>query len=342
MADWSRRAVLGGATGVGLVMATGIPVRANDPGLRVHGRRILFGATATPPRGVAVGDPLLARAERPVSDYARLARNWQARVVRLTVHPGLWRADPATMRDAVRREVGAARAQGLVVVLAWHAIGWPDGPYERPTPERQLIADAYDTDLGLAHGFWTEMAQRFADQPDVGFEIWNEPVRLDAPKGLSPPGADWRDLRPVWTDLVAAIRTVAPNLVLATGGAWAADLTGIRETPLDGENIGYAWHVYPGTGGGAVDCLADLLDGLPQTQAVMVTEWGFSDKPGHLQGDAAGFGEMFTDRFLDRYDLGWSAWCWHPDWQPPLVEADWTTPTPAGALVRSLLRAKAD
>lgn len=290
-----------------------------------------------PLRGVAVGDAVLARAGRPADDYAFLARDWRATVVRLSLHPGVWLQDRDAARAAVEREVAAARAAGLSVILVWHAIGWPDGAEFHPDPEWGMPARSYATDLALAHEFWTTMARRYAEDDAVVFEIWNEPVRLDAPDFLSPAGEDWPALREIWVELIRTIRAHAQNRILATGGGWASDLTGIRAAPLPDARTGYAWHVYPGTGGGDPQRIAALLDELPADRPVWVTEWGFGGDSHHLQGDRHGFGAMFASQFLEAYRLPWTAWCWHPDWEPRLVEPDWRTPTEAGAYVRERL-----
>lgn len=329
---WTRRGAL--HLGGGLLAASS--AWAAEPALRLDGNQVLRGGEATRLRGVAMGDALLARAGRSDEDYAVLADVWRANVVRLSLHPYLWRARRAEAARALEAEIAAARRHGLAVIVEWHAIGWPGGAFEAPQAARRLPADAYDTDLDLAEDFWGEIAARFGGEQQVIFEIWNEPVRLEAPEGAW--GADWHDLRPIWSRLLATIRRRAGNLVLATGGAWASDLTGVRDAPLDDPMVGYAWHVYPGTAGGSPDRLAALLDALPRTRSVFVTEWGFEPAPaGHLQGSADGFGRMLAERFLDRFALNWTAWCWQPDWRPPLIAPNWRTPTEAGAFVRALL-----
>ncbi len=70
----------------------------------------------------------------------------------------------------------------------------------------------------------------------------------------------------------------------------------------------------------------------------MVTEWGFDTNPGAQHyGTADSFGRKFVDQFLNDRSLGFTAWCWHADWTPALLEFDWTTPTPYGAFVIEML-----
>jgi hypothetical protein len=287
-------------------------------------------------RGVSMGDPVLARPQRPLDDYSLLARSWRAGVVRLSLHPAVWRAQPATALRLLERNVEAAAAAGMAAIIDWHAIGWPDGDAFRPEPHWGLPENAFDTDLALAATFWDQVAPRFAGRRVI-FELWNEPLLLSSRGQARPAGVDWRALKPIWTDLIERIRRHADNLILASGGSWAADLTGVRGDLLADANTGYAWHVYPETGGGTPARWAELLDGLDQVRPVFVTEWGFSERPGLHSGTAEGFGRSFAQGFLRDRRLHWTAWCWHPDWHPSLVARDWRTPTTFGRYVRDIL-----
>ena len=288
-------------------------------------------------RGVGVGDPVLARRSRPLRDYLTIRDTWHANCVRISLHPGVWREARRDARASLRQEVGAARGAGMSVVLVWHVIGWPDGRFEQPRDDWGLPRNVYDSDVGLAVSFWDEIAREYADDPEVIFELWNEPVDLDEMTEPLNPGRDWARLRPVWEELLGSVRQHAMNRVLVTGGRWAADLTGIRHARLEGSNIGYAWHVYPPTIDvypHAIDTSIGyaewLLDGLHEEESVFVTEWGFYSNQANL-------GEAFARDILDRLNLPWTAWCWHPKWSPALLEKDWATPTIAGTLVQRKL-----
>ncbi|ESR27168.1 cellulase family glycosylhydrolase [Lutibaculum baratangense] len=333
----TRRRFLG--LGAAALAAAALPAHAApSPMLSLDGPSLLCGGQPLSLKGVAMGDPLLTRVERPAGDYRHLAEGWGANTVRLSVHPGLWRRQPRRMLAALEAEVAAARGAGQVVIIDWHAIGWPGGSHFRPPARWGLPPDAYDCDLALARFFWSTVASRFGYDRHVIFEIWNEPVRLENEGRLSAPGRDWTELKPILASLVAEIRRHhADNLVLVTGGHWASDLTGVAEDPLDDPRAAYSWHVYPGTARGDLDLLDRLLGDLPQSRAVFVTEWGFGGQDEHLRGGAADFGDAFVHRFLAARGLHWTAWCWHPIWQPALVEPDWQTPTEIGSWVRALM-----
>ena len=289
-------------------------------------------------RGVAIGDSLLSRANRPDSDFDDIAELWGANVVRISIHPGIWRAQRAESSAAMNRTIEAASRRGLSVIIDWHAIGWPGGSFERPDPSWGLPADLYDCDLPLALGFWSAMAARYGQRDDVLFELWNEPVDLELKGDARPPGADWARLRPVWNSMIKTLRLRASNQLIVSGGSWAADLTGVRNAPLADPGVGYGWHVYPGTGGRDPERWSSLLDGADTVAPIYVTEWGFGGTAEHLRGTAGGYGAAFAEGFLNARRLNWTAWCWQPDWEPALLEKDWRTPTAAGRFVQGLLK----
>lgn len=305
--------------------------------LTVDGNRILRDGQPFRIRGVAVGDPVLARADRPADDYRVLAEDWHVNAVRLSIHPHVWKhEDRSRVLAILDRDVEAARGRGLVVVLTWHSIGWPDGGYQIPTwPGARR--DTYDSKLGLARDFWTAMARRYGDDGGIVFELWNEPANFDA-EGKVQDYPGWPALRPAMQGLLDLIRRESGNVVLASGGRWTYDLRGIAEAPLRGENVGYAWHVYAGNDGNDPNKWADKLGGLDRVAPVVVTEWGFQrGADAHYKGTPEDFGRPFHREILRGHDLGWTAWVWHPAWGPPMLEDDWRTPNEFGGFVKGVL-----
>jgi hypothetical protein len=273
-------------------------------------------------RGVAVGDPLLDRRDRPVSDYTVLAADWRCNCVRISVHPTTWRNQPTKTLALLDRDVAAALANGLWPIIDWHVIGWPDGYRRTPDPGWGLPPDAFDSGWELARSFWQVMAGRYGGDGRVLFELWNEPVR--DPKVAESPGADWPELKARYAELLALVRRRGDNVVLLGGDRWAGDLRGIRADPVAGRNVAYAWHVYPEQARADPARLAQRLDDLDRAAPVVVTEWGFCrDCAGqHFLGTPEGFGDGFAREFLDGRGLSWTAWAWYPSVRPAMIESD--------------------
>jgi hypothetical protein len=310
-------------------------------GLRVQGNQLLADGKPVTLRGVAVGDPILARQGRPLSDYARIARDWHANVVRISLHPSVWETLPhAQVLDTLDREMKAAMDNGMYVILDWHTIGWPNGYYEKIEKDwTDDPKDLYNSNFALAKSFWDAVSARFGQDGRIIFELWNEPVRSkkEGDEDLPP---QWEEIKPFFAELLGIVRSHSGNVVLATANNWAYDLRGIREDPLAGENVAYAWHIYANTDDDDEKQWAEHLDDLQTVAPVMVTEWGFQEHTDEsFRGTAKSFGRKFVRDFLEGRGLHSTAWCWHPDWTPVMLKTDWKTPTAMGQFVMDYLAA---
>lgn len=293
-------------------------------------------------RGVAVGDPILAREGRPLSDYERIAREWHANVVRISLHPSVWKSQPhGQVLNALEREINAALGNGMYVILDWHTIGWPDGYYEKIEKAwTDDPRDLYDSNFKLAESFWDEASARFGKDGRIIFELWNEPVLGAGEEDEDAVRPGWSKLKPYFAELLRVVRTHSQNVVLATGNEWAYDLEGIRSDLLPGGNVAYAWHIYASADDNDESEWARHLDGLQTVAPVMVTEWGFQEHTKeNFRGSVKSFGAKFVRDFLEGRQLHSTAWCWHPDWTPVMLKTDWKTPTAMGQFVMDYLAA---
>jgi len=127
---------------------------ADSTGLRVDGADFVSNSQKIMLRGVAVGDALLARADRPLEDFQVIATDWHANVVRIDIHPTVWKHQKhAKVLAELERQTEAATRAGMFAIIDWHTIGWPDGYLEKPQPEWGDPNDLYDTSFSLVKSF---------------------------------------------------------------------------------------------------------------------------------------------------------------------------------------------
>jgi endoglucanase len=139
---------------------------------------------------------------------------------------------------------------GLYVIIDWHILH-DNNPQKHKTK---------------AIAFFSEMAQKYGDYPNVIYEICNEPNGQNV---------SWEgDIKPYAEEVIAAIRKYDNNNIIVVGTPnWSQRVSDAADDPITGySNIMYALHFYAGTHG---SWLRDLLDYAQEKDvAVFVTEWG--------------------------------------------------------------------
>ncbi len=188
-------------------------------------------------------------------------------------------AQPESMKAQAIAAIDAAIAQDMYVILDWHILS--DG-------NPMTYADQ-------AEAFFSDMAQRYKDTPNVLYEICNEPNG----------NVSWQnDVKPYAQRMIQAIRAHSRGLVLVGSPTWSQDIHLAAADPLEGENLLYTLHFYTGTHGQELRARIDdvLNKGLP----VFVSEWGTSR--------ADGSGGVFLQEsaqwldFLQERGISWANW----------------------------------
>lgn len=186
--------------------------------------------------------------------------------------------------------------------------------YERVA---EIIEQAIDLDLyvlvdwhtheiehkELAEEFFADIAQQFGDQPNVIYEIFNEPIG----------GNDaefWEtELKPYHEDLIEVIRAHDPDNIIVLGTPlWDQRVDIAAADPVAGDNLLYALHFYTCTHGAWLRTRAQAA--LDSGIGLFVTEWGSTHSDG---GTASNPGVCLDEagrwhEFLDANKISSTAW----------------------------------
>ncbi len=317
-----------------LSLFIGLPAAANgwvkvegnkfvDP----QGKEIVF-------KGLCYSDPgKLHRDGRWNDGYFKEAKHWGANVVRFAVHPSTLRQvgwdDYFELLD---EGVELAKKHGLYVIMDWHSIG---------NLREELYTNAmYDTTKAETFRFWTEVAERYKNEPAVAlYELFNEPT-VTAP-GVG--SCTWQEWKTIMESLIDAIRVINPHAVcLVAGFDWAYELTQVAHEPIERSGVAYVSHPYPQK---REEPWQDKWESdfgyVAGSYPVICTELGFSlkdERGAHIPVISdVHYAEQLMAYFEER-GISFTVWCFDPHWGPMLIKNWDYEPTTQGRFFKNYLQ----
>ncbi len=290
--------------------------------------------------------------------------DWHANLLRLPVNQDFWFGHDqawtggesgdggAAYRELVDQVINVARANNAYVLLDLH---WSDMGNWGSSNGQHFLPDDNST------VFWQDAAPRYANDPAVLFDPYNEPhFASDQPSDAD--FALWRDggwvnetgeffgwyHSPGMQGLIDTIRaTGANNIVTPEGLNWGSNLTGVLTGYALSDpagNLMYQSHLYPNKL--ADDGVASSVEAVARDYPIYVGEWGSGGTPGwDNPGAAQSNRDMLA--YLDSHpNFSWTAWALTPDLGGEYnLLTDWNgaaTSSDYGALVKDSLAAHAD
>lgn len=192
----------------------------------------------------------------------QLKEEWGCNVVRLAMYTAEYNgyctsgdSQKQNLRNIIDTGVRAASEQDMYVIIDWHILS--DG---NPNTNKEE-----------AKKFFAQMAELYADNPHVIYEICNEPNG----------GASWSEIKRYALEIIPIIRKYAPEAVIIVGTpTWSQDVDVAAKDPItEYDNIMYALHFYADTHRDNLrnKCRQAVEAGLP----VFVTEYGICDASGN-------------------------------------------------------------
>ena len=150
-----------------------------------------------------------------------LRDDWHCEVIRaaMAVKPNGYLDHPGREMRKVVKVIEACIDLGLYVIVDWHS-------HTAESETEQAVA------------FFSEIARRYGDKPNIIYEIYNEPLVVS-----------WDEVvKPYHEKVIAAIRAYDPDNIIIVGSPfWSQDVDKAALNPIKGKNIAYSLHFYAAT-----------------------------------------------------------------------------------------------
>ena len=214
------------------------------------------------------------------SAFVWLRDNWGVSVVRAAMYTkeGGYLDNPA-IEQTLEAAVSDAVQAGIYVIIDWHILSEGD-PMTR---------------VNEATAFFTRMAQKYANTPNVLFEICNEPNGNITWAG---------NIRPYAEQVGSAIRRYSQGIIIVGSPVWSQQPNAALASPVDFGNAMYTMHFY------AASHYQDIRDNLVAAEQgglpVFVTEWAISTSSGDGKVDVANADAWLA--LLNQYSVSWTSW----------------------------------
>ncbi|HEX6275908.1 MAG TPA: cellulase family glycosylhydrolase [Polyangiaceae bacterium] len=257
-------------------------------------------------------------------ESVRAMAAWNINAVRVPLNESCWLSiggapvnfSGENYKAAIVAYVELLQRYGLVPILELHRAA----PGNLPAEELQPMPNADNTPR-----FWTDVAETFADNSGVIFELYNEPFP-DFNRDTAAAWSCWRDgcevsragidpgdtaprtyMAAGMQSLVDAVRDAGSSHVILLGGVQYSNaltrfLEYVPDDPL--QQLGAAWHVYNFNACRDASCYEGVPAAVAREFLVVATEVGQND----CEGEA--FLSPLLD-FLEANAIGRLAWSWN-------------------------------
>ena len=206
-----------------------------------------------------------------------LQNDWGCNLVRaaIGVEPdGAYVYNSALANNCLDNVVDAAIKNGMYVIVDWHS---------------------HNVRTEEAKEFFTRVANKYKDYPNIIYEIFNEPERIS-----------WEEVKSYSEELIKTIRAIdKKNIILVGTPHWDQDIHLAADNPIKGyDNIMYTLHFYAATHKKELRDRADyaLRKGLP----IFVSECAGMEATGNGPIDYQEWNNWVS--WMADNNLSWIAW----------------------------------
>ncbi|MCR5795342.1 MAG: cellulase family glycosylhydrolase [Solobacterium sp.] len=212
--------------------------------------------------------------------FTQLAQEWDCNLIRLAMYSEQYcTGEKEESLEMMLKGIEAAIAADMYVLVDWHILNDSD--------PNQNIEEA--------KGFFTLIAERYRDCPNIIYEICNEPNG----------DTTWADVTKYADVVIPLIRGIDPSSLIIVGTPdYDRALMAPLLNPLPYEDVMYTCHFYTASHYDALfsELQAALERGLP----VFITECGLSEASGDGRTDYENAAKWFS--YVNEHKLAYAIW----------------------------------
>lgn len=186
--------------------------------------------------------------------------------------------DPIGQEKLIVSTIDAAIAANLYVLIDWH-----DHHANENLPQ--------------AKAFFSKMAKKYGGVPNVIYEVWNEPEKID-----------WLTVKNYAIEVIKEIRKYdTENIIVVGSPSWDQDVDVAAKDPIKGyHNIAYSFHFYASQPSHQEGLMAKADAAIKMGLALFVTEWGVGEANGDGVFDRAKTAKWMN--WMEKNKLSWANW----------------------------------
>jgi len=206
-----------------------------------------------------------------------LKKDWGCTVLRaaMGVEPDKgYIKNPAWSKEKIKEVIDAAIKEDMYVIVDWHS---------------------HNIRQEEAKKFFTEIATEYGKQPNIIYEIFNEPEKQS-----------WADVKAYAIEIIKTIRAIDPdNIILVGSPHWDQDVQLAADDPIKGyDNLMYTLHFYAATHKQSLRDRGDyaLKKGLP----IFISESAGMESSGNGPLNEAEWNEWIN--WAEKNKISWITW----------------------------------
>jgi len=185
---------------------------------------------------------------------------------------------PVEQEKLVTTTIDAAVKKGVYVLIDWH-----DHNANQHVEQSKV--------------FFAKMAKRYAGKPNIIYEIFNEPEKIE-----------WQTVKDYAVAVITEIRKYdTKNIILVGSPHWDQDVDIVAKDPIKGfDNIAYSFHFYASDPNHQEGLMKRADEAIALGLPILVSEWGVGEASGDGLFDLQKTGKWLS--WMEKNKLSWANW----------------------------------